>query len=115
MGKKKKIIIGAVSALVLCLSFGGGYLLSRNGGIEELLEETGLSKKSTKNKDAKKGDTDMDDGIDADAAGEPAAVMPVTGMYPEAWEPTGTRGQTSWTTEAPVWAERVPVRASVSR
>ena len=69
MGKKKKIIIGAVSALVLCLSFGGGYLLSRNGGIEELLEETGLSKKSTKNKDAKKGDTDMDDGIDADAAG----------------------------------------------
>ncbi len=69
MGKKKKIIIGVVSALVLCLSFGGGYLLSGNGRIEELLEETGLSKKSTKDKGAKKGDTDMDDGIDAGAAG----------------------------------------------
>ncbi len=50
MGKKKKIIIGVVSALVLCLSFGGGYLLSGNGRIEELLEETGLSKKSTKDR-----------------------------------------------------------------
>jgi hypothetical protein len=69
MNKKRRMIIGVVSALVLCLSFGGGYLLSRNGGIDELLEETGLSKKSRKDEEDKKSDADKDDGFDAGAAG----------------------------------------------
>ena len=69
MEKKKKIMIGVIAALVLCLSFGGGYLLSKNGGVDELLEETGLTKNSKKNKDSGKGNTDKDDGVDAGAAG----------------------------------------------
>ena len=69
MEKKRKIIIGVIAAVVLCLGLGGGYLLSKDGGIDELMEETGLSKSSKKNKDAKKGDASKDDGVDAGAAG----------------------------------------------
>ena len=42
MKDKKKIIIGGIVVLMLCIGIGCGYLVSRNGGIEELLE-SGLS------------------------------------------------------------------------
>ena len=92
MEKKKKIIIGVIAAVVLCLGLGGGYLLSKDGGIDELLEETGLSKNSKKNKDAKKGDASKDDGVDAGAAGG-------TPGMPETAE---TRRRIMWIMAAPV-------------
>lgn len=49
MERKKKLMAGGVTALAVCVGFGGGYSLSKNGGVEELLEETFLGSDSEKN------------------------------------------------------------------
>lgn len=67
MKDKKKIIIGGIVVLVLCIGIGCGYLVSKNGGIEELLDGTLLSE--SLDKDSKDGDSELEDGLDADAAG----------------------------------------------
>ncbi len=67
MKDKKKIIIGGIVVLVLCIGIGCGYLVSRNGGIEELLDGTPLSE--ILDKDSKDDDSELEDGLDADAAG----------------------------------------------
>lgn len=67
---KKRIIIGVVAAAVLGTGFGSGYLIARNGGVDEFIEDTILSKndkKSDKNKD--KNSKKKDDKVDANSAG----------------------------------------------
>ncbi len=66
----KRILIGVVSAAVLCAGFGSGYLIAEKGGVDEFLEETILSKddkKSDKNKTS--SSKKKNDKTNAEAAG----------------------------------------------
>lgn len=74
---RKKLIAGGITALSLCVGCGGGYLLSKNGGVDEFLEDTIFnldsdkdSQTSKNNKDSKDSTKDSKtDGVDAGAAG----------------------------------------------
>lgn len=67
---KKRIIIGGVASAMLCTGFGSGYLIARNGGVDEFIEDTILSKSDKsldKNKD--KNSKNKDNKVDAGSAG----------------------------------------------
>ena len=69
----KRILIGVVSAAVLCAGFGSGYLIAEKGGVDEFLEDTILSKDDKKedkdNKNKNDNSKKKDDKTDAGSAG----------------------------------------------